>query len=536
MPRPQRFLMLLFLLLALLGLLGLLQLIPGPLSALALILAAALGGVVAFRSGAAPAEASSAAPAKSWAEREQVAMDVRLIRQREKAFYELSGSLSRSLDTERILIAVQNVGELVTQRARRESDKPLLSAAFLFHPEKSALYVANSRGLPRHDTEMTLPGQEGLLGLALKQAEPVFGGACRLDPELSYIGAFREARSALAVPLQAGYEYFGVLVFASHEENAFSEDYVDLLKAVGTQATIALQNAGLYDTLRLEKERIVEVDEEARKKLARDLHDGPTQVIAAIAMRINYVKRLVEKQNAEAGGELGKIEELARRTTKEIRHMLFTLRPLILENQGLVAALNQLAEKMQDMHSLRVLVEAQAGPEKWLDHHQQGVLFYIVEEAINNARKHAQSEHIWVRFYQKNGYIVTEIEDDGVGFDTSDVEAGRKRNSLGMVNLRERTEMLGGMLDIQSQLGKGTKISVMVEMKESNRPMNLEGGGSEGIPAMSAPVTPRNMPAAVNPLPETPPRPSQLKRLAAANQALNPKSDIPHAKRLSPSD
>jgi nitrate/nitrite-specific signal transduction histidine kinase len=210
--------------------------------------------------------------------------------------------------------------------------------------------------------------------------------------------------------------------------------------------------------------------------------------------------------------------------------MLFTLRPLILENQGLVAALNQLAEKMQDMHNLKVQVEAQAGPEKWLDHHQQGVLFYIVEEAINNARKHAQGEHIWVRFYQKSGHIITEIEDDGVGFDTGDIEAGRKRNSLGMVNLRERTEMLGGMLDIQSQLGKGTKISVMVQVKENQRPASLD------LPSDSAAPTPRGLPAAPAPLPETPPRPSQLKRLAAAGGALNPKSDIPHAKRLSPSD
>jgi signal transduction histidine kinase len=82
---------------------------------------------------------------------------------------------------------------------------------------------------------------------------------------------------------------------------------------------------------------MMDIQEEARKKIARDLHDGPTQSIAAIAMRVNFARRLMERDFKAASEELYKIEELARRTTKEIRHMLFTLRPLVLESQGLVA-------------------------------------------------------------------------------------------------------------------------------------------------------------------------------------------------------
>ena len=131
----------------------------------------------------------------------------------------------------------------------------------------------------------------------------------------------------------------------------FTTEHVEMLSAVCSQATIALQNAQLYQSLQQEKNRIVEIGENERKKLARDLHDGPTQSIAAIAMRINYTRKLLEREPDKVDAELAKIEDLARRTTKEIRHMLFTLRPLVLETQGLVAALQQSIQKILETDS-----------------------------------------------------------------------------------------------------------------------------------------------------------------------------------------
>src|SRR5690606_19457388 len=121
------------------------------------------------------------------------------------------------------------------------------------------------------------------------------------------------------------YDNFGVLVYGSENPDAFTQDDTDLLMAIGTQTTIALHNAVLYRNLVEEKERIVEVEEDARKKLARDLHDGPTQNVSAIAMRMSYISRLLERDPGEVPGELKKVEDLARKTTKEIRDMLFTL-------------------------------------------------------------------------------------------------------------------------------------------------------------------------------------------------------------------
>jgi len=143
-----------------------------------------------------------------------------------------------------------------------------------------------------------------------------------------------------------------------------------------------------------------------------------------------------------------KIEDLARRTTQEIRHMLFTLRPLVLESEGLNAALVAMADKMRDTYQQNVLVEIDQAIVDRLEIGKQTVMFYVIEEAVNNARKHALASHIWVRFkpYHRDASIgMLEIVDDGVGFDLEAVNSSyERRGSLGMVNLRERADLISG--------------------------------------------------------------------------------------------
>ncbi len=398
----------------------------------------------------------------SLAQREAEAARLRVARERARAIYEMASTLSASMDYQHVLDAAQNIGALGLNGLGAGSAR-IVSAALLFQGEDNHLRVLSSRGLTRADQAVSVPGRQGVLGLALKQAEPVFAGDISHDPELHYFVAFQNAKSVLAIPLRAGFQNYGVLIFGSDEPGTFSDEHVELLNAIGTQVTIALQNAVLYQNLVSEKERIVDIEEDTRKKLSRDLHDGPTQSVAAIAMRVNYIRRLIERQPQQAVEELWKVEELARRTTKEIRHMLFTMRPLVLETQGLLAALGQLVEKMRDTFDMNVVLESQSDVEDNMDSHGQGVLFYIVEEAINNARKHAQAEHVWVRIYRQDSLIVVEVEDDGVGFDLGAVDANYdQRGSLGMVNMRERAELIEGTLRIDSALAQGTKITVLI--------------------------------------------------------------------------
>jgi len=421
-----------------------------------LALLAALGGV--------SSEVGSRGPQSAGVDpRELEARRLRNARERARALSEMANTLGATLDYRSVLEAAQTIGSLAVHEDLG-SRAHVISAVMLFQGKDNKLRIAASRGLTRTDDSVALAGREGVLALALKQAEPVFAGDAVRDPELQYIAAFQNARSVLAIPLRAGYDNYGVMLFGCDRPNAFSNAHRELMEAIGRQATMALQNAVLYRNLLVEKEKIVEVEEDARKKLARDLHDGPTQSVAAIAMRASYIRRLIERQPQQAIQELWKVEDLARRTTKEIRHMLFTLRPLVLETQGLVAALHQLSEKMADTHNTAVTVVAQDDVEKLLDLNAQGVLFYIVEEAVNNARKHAQSSQIWVRLYRReHNYVVVEIEDNGVGFDVDAVTNNyEQRGSLGMVNMHERAELIEATLRVQSAPGVGTKISILI--------------------------------------------------------------------------
>ncbi|MDD2920874.1 MAG: ATP-binding protein, partial [Anaerolineales bacterium] len=197
---------------------------------------------------------------------------------------------------------------------------------------------------------------------------------------------------------------------------------------------------------------------------------GPTQSVAAMAMRLNIIKRMLTKDVNAASEEISRLEELAQRTTKEIRHMLFTLRPLILESQGLAAAVQSMADKMLETYNQKVSVNIDEQVTAQLEMGKQGVIFYIIEEAVNNARKHAAAEAIAVRLREiEKGVALLEIIDNGAGFDIKAMTQEylkRASSSLGMVNLRERAEMVNGILQMDSAPGQGTKVRVYIPLTE----------------------------------------------------------------------
>jgi signal transduction histidine kinase len=386
--------------------------------------------------------------------------------ERARAIFQMAAALNATLNYEEVLEMALDLSARALSGNLHEDDQ-LVSALLLF--SNGELHVASARRLTHTDWRASLPADSGVIHQALHAGEAQITQSPVNDPELRLLTALHPSGAALCIPLSAGLEAYGVLLFAHEDSKYFSTERVELLQAIGEQAMIALQNARLYRDLLLEKERMTEIQEEARKQLARDLHDGPTQSIASIAMRINFARRLMERDLQATSKELFKVENLARRTTKEIRHMLFTLRPLILETQGLVAALQQLAVKMHDTHGQIVSVESEDDLPVDLEMGKQAVLFYIAEEAVNNARKHAEAEHIWLRLNSQDDLFVLEIEDDGVGFNVGSVDTNyEQRGSLGMVNMRERTELVNGAIHVESAEGKGTRIRVFVPLTEES--------------------------------------------------------------------
>ncbi len=387
--------------------------------------------------------------------------------ERLRAIYELISTLTATLSYKRVLDSALDMGySALSPNSDESANEPLVSAVLLFRGGQ--LRVGSARRFTIADTRVTFDGSEGILKRVFDEGEPIFSKDIGYDPELGRVIALRTCTSVYCFPLRSGFNVYGAMLYAHPDPNYFNSDRRDLLDIIGRHAVIAIQNARLYQDLVEEKERMIEVHEEARKKLARDLHDGPTQSVAAMAMRINIARRMLEKNAKGVTEELAKIEDLAHRTTKEIRHMLFTLRPLILESQGLGAALKSMADKMRETFNQNVIINVDEQVATQMELGKQGVIFYIIEEAINNARKHANASNIWVRLQPfQEGMALLEIEDDGIGFDVEAMnKAYDKRSSLGMVNLRERAELVNGVLNIQSALGKGTKVLVYLPLTE----------------------------------------------------------------------
>ncbi|MCQ3936388.1 MAG: hypothetical protein DPW18_05000 [Chloroflexi bacterium] len=390
--------------------------------------------------------------------------------ERMRAIYELTSTLSSTLSYKRVLDSALDLSAAALNPEVEElsvSD-PLVGVVMLFHGGK--LRIGSARRFTSADMRVTFDGAEGVLKRALDDGEPIVLKDIGYDPELGRVIALRNCTSGYCFPLRSGFNVYGVLLFAHPEPDYFTTERIKLLDIIGRQSVIAIQNARLYQDLVEEKERMAEVYEEARKKLARDLHDGPTQSVAAMAMRLNITKRMLVKDAKAAAEEIVKLEELAHRTTKEIRHMLFTLRPLILESQGLTAAIQAMADKMMETFSQKVVVDIDEKATQQLEMGKQGVIFYIIDEAVNNARKHAAAETIAVRLRQfEPGVLLLEIADNGVGFDVNAVTQSydkRSSSSLGMVNLRERSELVNGLLQIDSKPGKGTKVQVYIPLTE----------------------------------------------------------------------
>jgi signal transduction histidine kinase len=403
-------------------------------------------------------------------------IDARRLRE----IYNLISKLTSTLKYQNVLEIALDLGARVLATPNTPSEH-LVSAVLLFsdtdytHP---ALSVGSARHFTPMDMRVVLPGTSGLVAEAITEGTPRILLDPAKDPELSRIVALRSCTVAYCLPLRAGIETYGVLLFAHTELEFFTQSKRELLDIIAHQSVIAIQNARLYSDIQLEKERMIEIQEQEHRKLARDLHDGPTQSIAAIAMRLNFARRLLERDTKATADELSKIEDLARRTTKEIRHMLFTLRPLELESQGLIGALKALAEKTHETYSQNVIVEAEENIISQLEMSKQTIIFYIAEEAINNACKYAQANHIWVRMKNYDtDLVLLEIQDDGVGFDKDHVESSYdQRGSLGLLNMSDRTEMVNGVFKLESEIGKGTTIHVLIPLTDEATERLRRGG------------------------------------------------------------
>ena len=388
---------------------------------------------------------------------------LRLENERGKLVSEMALTVSSTLNYRKVLRAMMDLAASAMEESSTEEHSTVGMVLLFEDGDPGKLTVVAGHNLARRDDNRKVSSEEGIISRTIHTAEVQVTHRAQSDKAMTAFASTPGARSAICAPLRAGFTTFGVVLFCTTQPNFFTDDHKSILATFCSQAIIALQNAQLYEDLQREQQRILEKEAEARRKLARDLHDGPTQSIAAIAMRLNFIKMVLQNKDVnKAYDEVIKVEDIAQRTTHEIRTMLFAMRPVILETQGLTAALEQYVERLRANEKFEVVLTNQ-GYNGQLASDAEGVVFAIVEEAIGNAKKHAQASKINITLVTRQGNLYVEIRDNGVGFNVEATKASYdQRTSLGLINMDERAQAVGGHCTLESATGKGTAVRVRI--------------------------------------------------------------------------
>ncbi len=208
--------------------------------------------------------------------------------------------------------------------------------------------------------------------------------------------------------------------------------------------------------------KIIKAQEEERRRVAREIHDGPAQAMANVVFRAEVCERLLESDLNRAREELKDLQEQIRYVLKETRKIIFGLRPMTLDDLGLVPTLRRVLDTMRERSGVYPEIKV-TGEEKRLSTHLEVGLFRTVQEALNNIEKHARATTVLVRLDYRPAMVTALVEDDGTGFDPDADRSGTE--SFGIMGMQERIALLGGEFAVKSHKGRGTKVIIKVPLK-----------------------------------------------------------------------
>ncbi|MFN2131003.1 MAG: GAF domain-containing protein [Anaerolineae bacterium] len=328
--------------------------------------------------------------------------------------------------------------------------------------------VVEGGGGPRlHGTRMAR--HRGIAGWVLETQEAVIVDDTSQDQRF-YAEVPRSVgysvTSMICVPMVVRGKPIGVIQVLNKQDNErFDEADKTLLLTFAAQSAIALRNAQLYQELREERDRLVVVEEDVRRELARDLHDGPTQLVAAIAMNLQFIRRMLDSEPDQVQPEIREMEALAKDASRQLRNMLFDLRPILLETKGLGPALQAYVHRLVETEHFAVHFRT-ASELPPLSKQTSSAVFAIVQEAVGNVRKHAHAQNVWLDIECSNGALRVTIRDDGRGFEANEMPANYGlHDSMGMINMRERAAMIEGTFSVESQVSEGTTVHLAVPLR-----------------------------------------------------------------------
>jgi len=242
---------------------------------------------------------------------------------------------------------------------------------------------------------------------------------------------------------------------------------LDYLSGDLNQVTRILESAKNRQMIGL---KIILAQEDERKRIAREIHDGPAQSLANMILRTEIAERMVETNDLEMiRTELADLKKQVRFGLEEIRKIIFNLRPMALDDLGLVPTLRKFVQDFEERTRVRSVFET-TGKERRLPSAMEAAMYRLVQEAFNNALKHAAPTYMSVEMNFQENSVQMLITDNGSGFSIEQVESkSRQHSQFGLVGMRERVELLQGKIEFESAIGQGTKIKIQV-------PMNMEQG------------------------------------------------------------
>ena len=346
---------------------------------------------------------------------------------------------------------------------------PYTSAHLLLLEGEDFLYVHLARGEDEWPVQDQLYNQKfdlakmDIFRPLLEQREVLLIGDTQVDEGDLLFPQNPRVRSWLALPLLTKDKVIGVCMLEHNSSNFFTETMVRWATALIGQASVSLQNAWLFDQVRNGREqlqalsrRLVEVQENEHRAIARELHDEVGQALASLKIGLNRVE-YDNSDPAEVIASSRELKQMADEVLENIHRLAVDLRPPSLDRLGLVPALHQYAERMIAQHGLAVHFETAGSIERFPDE-METAIYRIVQEFMTNVALHAQATRADILLQHYENRIIVVIEDDGVGFDP----LSPHENRLGLLGMQERAIMLGGKLTIESSPAEGTSIILEV--------------------------------------------------------------------------
>jgi signal transduction histidine kinase len=304
----------------------------------------------------------------------------------------------------------------------------------------------------------------GVIGRAAARRQPIW------EPETG-TPVPAAAGTMLAVPLLFKDRVMGVLAVARHSPWPFSDADTSLLVTLSNQLSIAMENVRLFQEVR-EKEahrgellsKLITAHEDERRRIARELHDEVSQSLTGLMMTITAAEGVHDEQALRQ--RLTAIYAAAEATLEEVRKIIHDLRPTALDDLGLVSAVRVHARNMLEAAGLKLAFEASGFGQRRLPAAVETTVFRVAQEAITNVARHARATAATVSLRLENGTLHVLVEDNGRGFDPHQVLGRREDRPVGILGMQERAALIGGSLEIDAQPGRGTRVRLVVPLKE----------------------------------------------------------------------